>query len=266
MKNFVIIVVFAISCNNQNDQGYKEKNNFNSIQNEYVKKKFYNYKEIFSLIKDTINSWKRDSLIAVEFLYTRPQYYVDSLIVFNMDSTRLFGSYISIDIKSNSIFDYIDDLGGAKINNKWYFFFGIHTAIDRATYQDSIYSPLTFDELSYLARENLSHALYKDGKGDIKVKESFFDFMDDPNGWGLRPGSTRADIDSVIVARNKEKRKRKIDPKRIEQKQSEMASSVRPNEPVPPKLPWYKKLFPKEEKLFESKEWKEFIANKNKGK
>ncbi|MBK9736237.1 MAG: hypothetical protein IPO92_15260 [Saprospiraceae bacterium] len=137
------------------------------------------------------------------------------------------------------------------------FFFGTYTVIDRATYQDSIYSPLTFDELSYLARQNLSGAFYKDAKGETKVRESFFDFMDDPNGWGLPPESTRKDIDSVIVVRNKEKRKRKIDPKEIEKIKAEMAKSVRPKEPTPAEPEWYEKYFPKgKEKLFETDEWK----------
>lgn len=265
MRNLIIIILFTISCNNQNDLRPKERNNLNSNQNEYVKKNFNECKEIYNLIKDTINSWKTDSLLAVEFLFTRPQYYLDSLIVLNKDSTRLFGSYIKIDIKNNSIFDYIDGLGGAKINNNWYFFFGIHNVIDRATYQDSIYSPLTFDELSYLARQNLAGAFYKDENGKVKVRESFFDFMDDPNGWGLPPGSTREDIDSLIVARNKEMHTRKIDPKEIEQIKAEMVKSVRPKEPIHD-IKWYEKILPKKKKLFETDEWKEYIRSKNQEK
>lgn len=267
MRNLAIIILFTLGCNNLNDQGTKNRNKLNTNQNEYIKKNFNECKEIFNLIKDTINTWKTDSLLAVEFLFTRPQYHIDSLIVLNSDTTRFIGSYINIDIKNNSIFDYIDDLGGARIEGKWYFFFGIHTVIDRATYQDSIYSPLTFDELSYLARQNLSGAFVKDENGDVKVRESFFDFMDDPKGWGLPPGSTRKDIDSVIVARNKEMHTRKIDPIRIKQELAEMAKSVRPNEPVKPELSWYEKIVKprKKDKLFESDEWKEYVKSKNQG-
>jgi len=183
---------------------------------------------------------------------------IDSMVIFNSDSSRLFAYVMNKGRKS----DYHYDLAGAKINGKWYFFFGSSTVIDRASYQDSIYSPLTFDELSYLARENLSGAFYKDENGEVKVKESFFDFMDDPKGWGLPPGSTRKDIDSLIVAGNKEMYTYKIDPLEIEQIKADMAKSVRPKEPIPD-LKWYEKIFPKKKKLFETDEWKEYVKSKS---
>lgn len=238
----------------------------NEIINTYIKGNHATNGLLFKVVKDTITSWLKNDLAASQMLLF-DKWNIDSAILTNANKDRMYSVVLKQStsfLNSNS--DWIFDLAGAKIDGEWYFFYGSSTVIDRATYQDSIYSPLTFDELSYLARENLSHALYKDENGDIKVKESFFDFMDDPSGWGLPPGSTKADIDSLIVVGNKKMRQHKIDPAEIERIKAEMAASVRPNEPVPPKLPWYKKLFPKEEKLFDSKEWKEFIANKNKGK
>ncbi len=221
--------------------------------------------DLLKLAEDTISKWKSDSLNSAKYLYDFDTYILQDLVL-NNDSTRMFTYAISIDTGyKHSVFDYQYDLGGAKINDKWYFFFGSSTVVDRATYQDSIYSPLTYDELSYLARKNLSGAFYQDENGDIKVRESFFDFMDDPNGWGLPSGSTRSDIDSVIVARNIEMHSRKIDPKEIEKIKAEMAMSVRPKEPIPD-IKWYEKIFPKEKKLFETDEWKEYVRSKNQEK
>ena len=263
---FLICFISVIYCCSRNSS-IKEKSIFDDFQkcSDYLQDEYTLYKDLHQDIYDTINMWKRDSLKSVEFIFSRPSYFIDSVIIFNKEKNRLYANLIFIDNNVNSIFDLINDLGGAKINNKWYFFRGSQNAIDRATYQDSIYSPLTFNELSYLARKNLSGAFTKDGNGDNKVRETFFDFMDDLNGWGLPPGSTRADIDSVIVARNKEMHSRKIDPKEIEKIKAEMAKSVRPKEPIPD-IKWYEKIFPKEKKLFETDEWKEYVRSKNQEK
>lgn len=224
---------------------------------------FSSYSQIHQAIRDTLDSYIKDSLEASKYLYYQRDFIIDSLIIFNTDSTRLLACLIKQDAgHKHAIFDYIEALAGAKINDKWYFFFGSSTVIDRATYQDSIYSPLTFDELSYLARKNLSGAFTKDQNGEIKVRDDFFDFMDDPIGWGLPPGSTRADIDSVIVAGNKVKHTRKIDPAEIERIKAEMAKSVRPKEPEK-QLKWYEHIFPPKKKLFETDEWKNFVKSKN---
>jgi hypothetical protein len=224
----------------------------------YTVYNFSSYAQIHQAIRDTLDSYIKDSLETSKYLHYQRDFIIDSLIIFNTDSTRLLTCLIKRDTgHKHAIFDYIENIGGAKINGKWYFFFGLSTVIDRATYQDSIYSPLTFDELSYLARVNFSDAFYQDENGDVKTRESFFGFMDDPNGWGLPPGSKRKDIDSVIVARNKEMHTRKIDPKEIEQIKADMANSVRPKEPIPD-IKWYEKIFPKKKKLFETDEWKEY--------
>jgi hypothetical protein len=256
----VLLIIFSCS---PKDKENRFNNNYFLQSDKYIKNN-----SLANQILDTLLAWQKDSLnISLPYQIGENEnlnWQIVDLIIVNSDSTRLFTFQIkSMKKWSNAKVDYIEDLAGAKINGKWYFFFGSSTVIDRATYQDSIYSPLTFDELSYLARKNLSGAFYKDSTGEVKVRESFFDFMDDPNGWGLLPGSTRKDIDSVIVARNKEMHTRKIDPKEIEHIKAEMTNSVRPKEPIPD-IKWYEKIFPKKKKLFETDEWKDYVKSKNK--
>jgi hypothetical protein len=252
LGKFIIIVVvlyFIYGCDKKNDH-----HGYNLIDSSYNS-------ELPNLVSDSIESWKMKSLLISKVIFFDDNWKIEDIIILSEDSSRSFTYLLSQNIKS----DYLYDLAGAKINGKWYFFFGSSTVIDRASYQDSIYSPLTFDELSYLARENLSGAFYKDENGEVKVKESFFDFMDDKKGWGLPPGSTRKDIDSLIVAGNKEMHTYKIDPLEIEQIKADMAKSVRPKEPIPD-MKWYEKIFPKKKKLFETDEWKEYVKNKNQEK
>ncbi len=258
----VIILFFLISCQNRSVINERKAERINDVMKLHSKVNI----DLFNTIIDTLLVWKKDSLLNSKLYMFDDTLIIDKKIVINSDSTRLFTYLFNIDFKNKgSNHDGLMDLAGAKISGKWYFFFGTYTVIDRAFYQDSIYSPMTFDELSYLARENLSSAFYQDKNGKVKVRESFFDFMDDSNGWGLPPGSTRKDIDSVIVARNKEMRQYKIDPAEIEQIKAEMAKSVRPQEPISD-LKWYEKIFPKEKKLFETDEWKEYVKSKNRGK
>lgn len=254
IKSKLIILLLFFSCSKQNN-----KNEIFSIP--FIEKKIIESKFIYNELLDSIILWKYDSLLVSKPYFVNERWKLDSLIILSSDSTRIFATMLRQ--KKTVPADGLEDLAGVKINGKWYFFFWSSTIIDRATYQDSIYSPLTFDELSYLARQNLSSAFYPDKDGKLKVREDFFDFMDDPNGWGLPPGSTRADIDSVIVTRNKEMHTRKIDPAEIEQIKAEMAKSVRTKEPEK-HLKWYEHIFPPKKKLFETDEWKEYIKRKKK--
>jgi hypothetical protein len=184
------------------------------------------------------------------------------MVVFNNDSSRLFTNLIMKSCSNkDAIFDYLNAVGGAKIKGKWYYFFGMQPVIDRASYQDSIYSPLSFDELSYLAREHLQDAYTINADGSISTNDRFFDFMYNRNGWGLPANSTVAQIDSLIVAKTTAIRKEKIDPQELADIKKEMAASVRPPEPKIETSFW-EKIFGRKKKLFESKEWKEYLKKK----
>ena len=186
----------------------------------------------------------------------------DSVLVFNSDSSRFYSSILIRDIgHKEAIYDYLESLGGARIRGKWYFFIGINTTLNRASYQDSIYSPLTFDELSYLSRQELIGAYTINPDGSITTNDRFFDFMYKRSGWGLPENSTLEQLDSVIVAKTEEVRKMKIDPKELEDIKKDMARSVRPPEPKTDISLW-QKLFGKEKKLFESDDWKEYLRKK----
>ena len=99
---------------------------------------------------------------------------LDSMIVFNSDSTRLYTNVLketwSTKMRSSTIFMV---LVGPRFMENGISFFGMNTTIDRASYQDSIYSPLSFEELSYLAREHLHKAYKIDQNGSIITNDQF---------------------------------------------------------------------------------------------
>ena len=250
------ILLSIIACNNHNQKLIIE-NKFDTI----ISKNFTNYALIYNQLRDTLNNWHDDSL-AISLPYYHKKWKIDSLIAINKSQTRLVANLLqSESARKNADIETIQMIGGAKINEKWYFFFGITSYLGRETYQDSIYSPLTFDELSYLSRQELSGAYTINPDSSITTIDRFFDFMYKRSGWGLPENSTLEQLDSVIVAKTEEVRKMKIDPKELEDIKKDMARSVRPPEPKTDISLW-QKLFGKEEKLFESKEWKEYLKKK----
>jgi hypothetical protein len=114
------------------------------------------YKKIHLAAIDSINKWIIDSL-SVTGLEFNNKWKLDNRLFFNSDSTRLFTVILDVDtIYKNSPSDNIRDFGGAKIGGKWYFFFmGVSEPVDRSYWQDSVYAPLTFEELSYVAYERI---------------------------------------------------------------------------------------------------------------
>jgi hypothetical protein len=254
-----VILILLIICSCNNGTNYKIIN-----QDHYLMTKFAKYEYLFNSINDTLSKWKYDTLLSSQYLNYAFESKLDSMIVFNSDSSRLFTNIIIRDTgHKGAIFDYIEALGGAIINKRWYYFSGVNTTIDRASYQDSIYAPLSFEELSYLAREHLKEAYTINADGSISTNDLFFDFMYNRSGWGLPANSTVDQIDSFIVAKTTAIRKEKIDPKELADIKKEMAASVRPPEPKI-ETTLCEKIFGREKKLFESKEWKEYLKKKSK--
>ncbi|HRD07469.1 MAG TPA: hypothetical protein PK037_07885 [Saprospiraceae bacterium] len=250
---FFALLGFVTSC--KNDILIDQKNDI------YLSKNFNKYAQTYQQISDSLQKWRCDSLNIMIYLLDTSSARLDSMIVFNSDSTRLYTNVLKRDVEyKDAVFDYIYGLGGAKIHGKWYFFFGMNTTIDRASYQDSIYSPLSFEELSYLAREHLHKAYKIDQNGSIITNDQFFEFMYNRRGWGLSENSTIQQLDSFIVARTQEVRLNRIDLEELNQIKRHITVSKRREEPVKDVSIWQKWFG--EKKLFESKEWKDYLKQK----
>lgn len=227
----------------------------------YLSDRFNKYALTYHEINDSLHVWRCDSLNIMIYLLDTSSARLDSMIVFNSDSTRFYTNVLKRDVQhKDAVFDYIYGLGGAKIQGKWYFFFGMNTTIDRASYQDSMYSPLSFDELSYLAREHLHNAYTIDQNGSIITNDQFFVFMYNRRVWGMSENSTMLQLDSFIVSRTQLERVKKIDVEELNDIKRHMATSKKPVEPAHDVSLWQKWFG--EKKLFESQEWKDYLKKK----
>ena len=168
----VLIVFFFLisSCNNSN------KNNDIKTWKNYINTQFDTYKNIYKEANDSINKWTSDSLQVVQS-YLLYESQLDSIFIFNKAKDRFYTvNKINASKDKIAIADAYDDFGGAKINGKWYFFFmGVSHPVRREDWQDSVYAPLSFDELSYVAYESHFKTLVKNiNEGKLEKNEEIF--------------------------------------------------------------------------------------------
>ncbi len=237
MKNLFVIclLLYIFSCNS--DRIIDTRND------DYLESCFNNYASIYHQINDTLQRWRIDSLESMIYMMNRDTEVLDSMIVFNSDSTRLF-TYILLrdDQYKDAVFDNLQALGGFKINGIWLYFMGMQIVIDRDSYQDSIYSPLTFIELSFLAREHLQNAYTINNDRSILPNDSFFEFMYNRRGWGLSEESSLEQLDSFILKRSQEMRKKKLNVEELNEIKRDSERSNRPIE-LPNNISLWQKWF-----------------------
>jgi hypothetical protein len=258
MKNILFLfLLFELLCCDQNDgklvvEIYNKNDKQSKIQN---------------MIVDTLNNWCINSVAQSKQLLHH-EWHIDSSIVFNIDSNLI---YTTVNTKlsgfKSATIDDISDLGGAKINGKWYFFFmNVSMPVERALYQDSIYAPYTFNELSYIAHKHrFSQVVDWSADGKYKVKEAYFikNFYNAISKDCMPAQSNRHCFDSIVVKLNKDYYTHKLSKEEINEISKAMSESLRPPEPKIETSFW-EKIFGREKKLFESKEWKKYLKKKYK--
>lgn len=220
----------------------KTKDNTSDILHGYVNDNFKNYRDIYNMSNDSILKWVTDSLENIGSCCFYNPFRLDSALCFNSDRSFFVSTLNKSSIKwRDGQVDLIQIFCGAQINIKWYFFLGGTYVISHNSYQDSVYSHFTFEELSYIAhQEILSDAIIKNPDGTFSSNEIFFKHYFDKSRWAADSCTTQASFDSLIVYRAGEKYKHKLKKDEIDEIKQKMNNSVRP--PEPSGL-WLRKLF-----------------------
>ena len=217
-------------------------------------------KNIHQALNDSLKKWIESNLSITSY-YSTYENNFDSVIIFNSDSTRFSSTINSKNIgykTANS--DGVDEIGGSLIKGKWYFYiYGSSHVIPRDYYQDSVYSPLSFDELSYIAHTTVLHkGIKKDKNGNILPNDEFVNRYFNKWDTGCDQCETKEDFDSLVLEMSASKYKDKLSIDEINKIRIAIKTSKRPVEPT--KSLW-DRLFAKD-KIFESDEWKEYIESK----
>ncbi|MEO6903436.1 MAG: hypothetical protein ABI315_09790 [Bacteroidia bacterium] len=211
MLIFLITICFLTACNNVSKNRDKQVVFESKISKDYVKKKYINYSNEYTVLKDSVNKYVDSTLKSYlgEYIW---DWEVDSMICMNSEGNKLVATInISIGACPKCWSDEIKKILGKKINGVWYFFKGGGTlTVPRNYYGKDEMHPLTFHELSQIAREEfLESALIKSATGEYVVNDKWIDAHFYQNGYGSY--KTKVEYDSVHWIMILQKWKVKID-------------------------------------------------------
>ena len=198
-KYLLLLITFLSACNSGRDKK----------SNDYVKINFISYRPIYTTIKDSMYRYN-DALLKYFSFVNGESYQVDSLVCINSHQDRIVTTInISTGAGEQAKSDAIYKLLGKKINGNWYFLEGETLIVPRDMYGKDEMNPISFHELSQIARKEFleSALIKKDGEyvvNDKWVDAHFFD-----NGWGKF--TDPAKYDSVHWFYIMDKWKHKID-------------------------------------------------------
>lgn len=186
-KTFYILIFCAAiaSCNNHNSKSAT-----------YVNNNFQKYSTIYATINDSIQRYTDSLLGTFQSAYIWP-WQVDSMLCLNSKSDLLFTTILSSSGTGKGMTgDDAEELLGKKINGKWFFFKGGGTLIvPRDMYGKDEMHPLSFYELSQIARKNMmASALIRKG-GEYIVDDDWVEDKFYNTGYGLN--LSRAQYDSI---------------------------------------------------------------------
>jgi len=167
-----VIVLLIYSCKTQGQKNVIYTDRYQ----EYLTENFDSYREIYNSINDSISVWVADSLAKVLPLMHNT-WQLDSAIVFNSDSSRLF---TTVNERSSgwkdTELDWIHEFAGAYLEEEWYYYFmPTSMPVSRLEFKEELYEPYTFDELSYIAhKQRFGGMLKRANDGSIILNEKSF--------------------------------------------------------------------------------------------
>ena len=204
---FIVFSVFSCGINSENES--KKSTNI------FARNNFNSYKYIYDVVNDSIKYFTASKLYEFKGEYCN-NWELDSLIVLNSTKDKMVGALIiSYGSCRDCVSDYTQKLLGKKINGKWYFLKGSSLIIPRDLYGKTEMNPLSFHELSQIARkELLESALIKNKQGEYLINDNWVDGHFYNNGYaqmGWNPKKDKEKYDSVHWYYIMKKWKQKID-------------------------------------------------------
>ncbi len=141
---------FVWSCNKYSGQIENE-----GYINHFICDNFGQYKVLYEYITNYIHlksNLRMEEFVEKQFL----EWQVDSLILFNYDQTKL---YTTINTRAaiwyGGTSDLVQEVYGVKVNGEWLIFLGASLIISREGYKRNVYEPFSWQELSFVAHEQL---------------------------------------------------------------------------------------------------------------
>ncbi len=225
--NILFTAMILISCSKE----VKQRANSMDYASEYQTQNFHKYKNVYDVAYDALDNWNENGHSKLS-LHNKDEYLLDSAIVFNHDTTRLYGAIIFRG-SFYSVGDYAEEFYGAKINSRWYFLTGGGLHIPRVFYQDSMYAPMTFKELSYVAHVNfIQNYLIKKSDGSFEGDDERINkYILNSDTYGCYHCTTKEQNDSLFLAKVYENNAKRKSQAEIDKILEEATATRRPLEP-----------------------------------
>ncbi len=262
---FYITALILLSCHMKNS---KFKNEL--VIQDFIKDNFNDYKHVHDTLNNIIENRVKMKFKSAKSLISKTGFNVDKLIILNKDKTKLYTTVNSINsIKAIGSSDLIQSLYGVKIDGRWYVFIGHQNLIAmRDSYKYDKYEPFTWDEISFMAHEQMfGRYISIDKSGSLIID---YGQLDKDTGvrelTGKIPGEYTTPDDAFISFNAEYYESQTLDSIEIAQIKEDLeAGKNKPKDPIK-KLTWWDRLRGKEVPIFETDEWKEYIRSKNQGK
>jgi len=204
-NNFFLMLmcILVLSCSDSKEKRMDRCNKF-------VNANFSKYHSEYKTLNDSITMYVDSFLNDFLHIYGE-EWEIDSMICINSSSNRFVTTLNNSNgVGKDCVMDAINKILGKKINNKWYFLQGANLVVPRDMYGKDAMHPLSFHELSQIARtEFLSGALVKGKNGKYVVDDKWVDEHFYNLGWGRFKDTAK--YDSVHWFYITDKWKHKID-------------------------------------------------------
>jgi hypothetical protein len=151
------------------------------------------YFKIYNNINDSIKLWTLNKLGYYKYFGSSKKHYVDSVLCFNKNRTRLITCVIQQQLLIEGLQDDLQYLFGEKISGNWYFFSGATIALPREIYQKDIHTPIPYNKLHEIALNEV-YSGYLNENGEIN--EDWFTANFEGSGWG--DFNNQASIDWIL--------------------------------------------------------------------
>jgi len=233
-----------------------------SVQ-KYTQENFKDYIEIYNIISNLVDNGVNLNINSYRAQLFH-EYQVDSLFILNENKTKFYTTLNTNFKEYGGSNDYIQSLYGVKIDGKWLLFLGANLIALRESYKYNKYEPFSWDEISYVAHEQMfGRFLSIDSDNNLSINSHLVETEINP--WylaGAHISDEGTDDERFIRLWNYEN-SQTLDSLEIAQiKQDITEKKVKLYEPVK-RLTWWDKLWGAQDPIFETDEWKEYIKSKS---
>jgi hypothetical protein len=259
--NCIKLIIYSgfwtlIGCQNSGMDKYTQIDAF-------INDNFQDYSEIYSDVQDQIQEMK-EANVQSAMSQIGHNFKIDSLMIFNRTRTKFYTTVNTSLREYHGANDLIQSLYGVKIDGRWYVFLGKYNLVAlRAGYKYNKYEPFTWEELSYVAHEQMFRRYISlDRKGNVVIDYEQLEADVNPEHMCGTNYINEPTIEQGLIKCYENKMSKIIDSTHLAQIYADIeAGKDKEREPVQ-KPGWVQRKLGVGVPIFESKAWKRHLEER----